>query len=130
MIVTIYQTLTAECTSVPRWFQYGHSGISTAQKPLGVIEVGPIRRQVGNRLAASREIVCAVYFSAVSWPTIEAAADEVKRILCGTEANPRVLQTAGGKRFTLEYSGTSGGFHDDTIQAWGMRVMLSAPLLT
>jgi len=129
VIATIYQTLTSECQSVKRWYQFGNPAIGTAQKPLGVIELGATRRLAGNRLAASQEVICAVYFAGASWPTIQAAADEVRRLLAGIEASPRVLEAADGKRFTLQYVGTSSGFYDDAIQAWGMRVTFTAPVV-
>src|SRR5690606_40893734 len=125
----IYQILTSECQSVKRWYQFGNPAISTASKPFGVIEVGPPRRVTGNRLAASLELVCAVYFQGASWPTIQAAADEVRRLLAGIEASPRVLEMEDGERFTLQYVGTSSGFYDDAIQAWGMRVTFTVPMV-
>src|SRR5690625_6908820 len=105
MRAALYQYLTANCSSIQTWRQ-PYSADANTPKPYGVIILGEVIKSPVNRMGSFRDLYIWPYFSGPSYLPLDAAVNEIRKLLAGT-----TLTTAEGDRFTVEWVHEIGRAH-------------------
>ena len=121
MRATLYKHLTDNCTTVRTWLQ-PHKATAQTPKPYGVIELGEETPALFNRAGRFQLVSIWLYFAEGSFVPVDAAVDEVKRLLHNV-----VLTGANGRRFALEWDQTMRDYYDPDLQAVGKRINFRIP---
>jgi len=121
MRATLYKHLTDNCTTVRTWLQ-PHKATKDTPKPYGVIEIGEETPAPFNRAGRFQSVSVWLYFPEGSFVPVDAAVDEVKRLLHNV-----VLTGANGRRFALEWDQTMRDYYDPDLQAVGKRIDFRIP---
>ena len=121
MRATLYKHLTDNCTTVRTWLQ-PHKATKDTPKPYGVIEIGEETPAPFNRAGRFQSVSVWLYFPEGSYVPVDAAVDEVKRLLHNAE-----LTGTNGRRFALEWDQTMRDYYDPDLQAVGKRIDFRIP---
>ena len=124
MRATIHKYLADKCQTVHTWLQphRPHKIDPKNPQPWGVIEIGEETPAPFNRAGRFQSISVWLYFPEGSFVPVDAAVDEVKRLLHNAE-----LTGTNGRRFALEWDQTMRDYYDPDLQAVGKRIDFRIP---
>lgn len=117
----IYQYLTANCKTIPRWSQ---PYMDAPPKPYGVIVLGEQLPAVGNTRGAYRSLYIWPYVDGESFLVLDDAVKEITKLLSGV-----TLATDAGNRFSVEWVNEGRDFFDNDLKALTRRVEFRIPIL-
>lgn len=132
MRAAIHQYLTANCKSVKTWLP-PFEATATTKKPYGVVSFGDNPRNAFNSRTSFQDVTLWLYFVPGAIVALDKAVMEVRRLFrdynqTGKDIGAKLLQTADGRRFFMEWQQTSKEFPDDDLKAVCKKIDFTIPL--
>jgi hypothetical protein len=132
MRAALHQYLTANCKSIKTWLPPFQSTAATP-KPYGVIAFGENLQNAFNNRTSFQDVTLWLYFVPGAVVPLDDAATEVRKLFreydeSGKDLGPKLIQTAGGRRFIMEWQQTSRDIYDDDLKAACKKIEFTIPL--
>ena len=132
MRAALHQYLTANCKTIKTWLP-PFKATATTQKPYGVISFGENPQNAFNSRTSFQDVTLWLYNVPGAVVPLDQAVAEVRKLLRKHDANgknvgPKILQTADGRRFFIEWQQTSRDSHDDDLNAAFRKIDYTIPL--
>lgn len=131
MRAAIHQHL-ANCKSVKTWLP-PFQAAATTPKPYGVVSFGENPQNAFNGRTSFQDVTLWLYFVPGAIVVLDEAVVEVRKLFreydqAGKDMGPKLIQTADGRRFFMEWQQTSRDIYDDDLKAVCKKIEFTIPL--